>query len=755
MKMQDYSQILWYTRPGEAWTDALPLGNGRLGAMVFGGVSRERFALNDDMLWSGTAAPFPVKDSRDAVRHARELVLQRKFTEAESYITDNIPDGDSASYQPAGDLLLDFPGLPEAANYRRDLDLGNAVATTVFTTGNGVTHTRQAFCSFPDQVLVIRLAADRPGEITFRAGLTSEMRGGIAEENGELVFSGNAPWYNRRETLHWTSPEGKPGTPLEIRLSCRTSGGSTVCKDGFIHVNQADSAVLYLTIATGERIRQGFTHAGIPDYDEAARRHTGDYQALAKRCFITVPCTEEDTRPTDERLNGKPTASAVALLFHYGRYLMIAGSRPGSLAMNLQGIWNDRLFAPWGSNFTNNINLEMNYWPAGPANLAECAEPLLSLVRKIAANGYGVARKKYGLPGWCSHHNADGWGFAAMPRGKPEWAFWPLGGAWLCCELFRLYHFTQDKKLLADLWPLLKDCAVFQKAWLMELNGQLVTCPSTSPENEFRDPVTGEAVAVTTASVMDMSLIRDLFTCTARTAEILQIEDAFAAELPELCKRFPQPRIGEHGEILEFGEAFEEVEVKHRHLSHLYGGYPATEFNPETPELWQAMRTTMERRGLLSTGWAMAWRMAIWARLGDAGNVSEILHFMLTKVPHDYKIAENGVQKGGVYANCFDAHPPFQIDGNFGAVAAIAECLLQSHLRSRGRVVLTLLPALLPEWPEGKVCGLRAQGGLTVDMQWQNGKLSQAGITADFDTEVVINGSIIKLQAGIPQTING
>ncbi len=753
--MQDFSKILWYDRPGDAWTDALPLGNGRLGAMMFGGIARERFALNDDMLWSGTPTPFPVKDTREAVRHARELVLQKKFTEAEEYITKNITDGDSASYQPAGDLLLEFPGLTETVKYRRDLDLDSAIAAAVFTAKDGVTYTRKAFASCPDQVLVIRLDADQPGKITFGAKLVSEMQGTVTAQDEELVFSGNAPWYNRRDKIRWTGPEGQPGTALQIRLSVRTVGGTAVCKGNELFVEQADSAVLYLTIASGERTAKPACHAALPDYEEALQRHLDDYKSLADRCFITVPQTADDARPTDERLNGKPTASTVALLFHYGRYLMIAGSRPGTLAMNLQGIWNDRLFAPWGCNFTNNINLEMNYWPAGPANLAECAEPLLAMVKKIAVNGYEVAQKKYGLPGWCSHHNADGWGFAAMPLGSPSWAFWPMGGAWLCCELFRVYHFTQDKAWLAEVWPLMKDCAVFQQAWLFEQDGKLMTCPSTSPENMFKDPATGEPVSCNAASVMDISLIRDLFESTVQTAQILQKEDAFTTELQDLLRRLPEPPVGKYGEILEFRDPYEEVEIRHRHLSHLYGGYPATEINPEKPELWQAMRTTMERRGLLSTGWAMAWRMAIWARLGNARNVSEILHFMLTKVPHDYKIAENGVQKGGVYTNCFDAHPPFQIDGNFGAVAAIAECLLQSHLRSNGRVMLELFPAPLPEWPDGKVCGLRAQGALTVDLQWQAGKLSQAVITADRDTEVVIRGNIVKLTAGVPCTVNG
>ena len=754
--MQDFSQLLWYDRPAEAWTDALPLGNGRLGAMVFGGIGHERIALNEDTLWSKNPEPFPVKDSKKEVAHARELIRQRKFSEADQYIAANIPDGNSASYLPAGDLLLDFPGLEDIAAYRRELDLKRALASTVFTGKDGVTYTREAFISYPDQVLVIRLSADQPGKITFRAQLTSQLQGSCTAENGELVFAGHAPWYDRREKILWTSPEGLPGVALEMRLSARVTNGHCTCSGSGLSVENADSAVLYLTADTDfDNPITPRDHRALPEDAVLQSRHEADYRALAARCTLSIPQNELDERPSWQRLNGNPTGGTVALLFHYGRYLMIAGSRPGTLAMNLQGIWNDRLLPPWGCNYTTNINTEMNDWPAGPANLAECAEPLLTMVKKTAASGYQTARIKYGLPGWCSHHNGDGWGFSGMATGQTSWAFWPMGGAWLCCELFRVWQFSQDKEFLKELWPLLKDCAVFQKAWLTEQEGQWLTSPATSPENQFFDPATGDVAACCAGSMMDISIIKDLFTCTVETARILQQEDDFTASLPELCRRMPEHKIGQYGELLEFGEQFKEVEVRHRHLSHLYGFYPASEITQDDPELWEALRVTLARRGLFSTGWAMAWRMALQARLKNQYNVSEILRFMLSRVPHDYKVGWHDAQKGGTYANFFDAHPPFQIDGNFGAVAAIAECLVQSHRTRDGRILLELLPAPLPEWPEGKACGLRARGGITVDLTWQESRLRQATLLPDRDMEIVYANQILQLTAGVPVTING
>ena len=752
MHFDPASALLHYTDPAEYWEAALPLGNGRLGAMVHGGIEREILSLNEDTLWSG----LPDRRFNPAVKEnlekARDLLRARRFAEADRFISENMLDHDCQSYLPAGELLLEFDLPGTVQNYRRQLELDKAVATSFFDC-NGVEHRREFFISYPCNLLVGRISGSAAGSVSFRAEFTSQLRGNSSASGDTLIFDGECPVHDRRDKIVWRDEAGRTGIKYQMRLQVAVENGNVTAQDGRLVVRNADAVTLYLSIRSdfidyatcpgsngvtpGERCLLDFANAA--SYDKLYSEHLRDWQKIFCRSYLDFYPVDEDFLPTDKRLelaseSGDVSPNMAALLYHYGRYLLLASSRGDCQAANLQGIWNDKLMPPWGCNYTTNINLEMNYWPCGCANLSECAEPLWNLIRDYARQGELAARELYGLPGWCLHHNGDIWRFASIGTGKARWAFWPLGGAWLVHHIFDHYLFTQDKDFLREFYPIMVGSAEFLLAFLVEHNGKLVTMPSTSPENTFTDPATGEEAAVGIGSAMDMTLIAENFRNVLAAADILGIDEPLAGKISAALAKLRPLAVGSRGELLEYGEEFAEPEPLHRHVSHLYGVYPGWDFTPDKQvELYRAAKQSLELRGDISTGWAMGWRAALWARFRDGNRVCGVIRNLLQPV-------EPGTwsHRGGLYKNLFDAHPPFQIDGNFGVAAAIAEMILQSHRRdAEGNILLDILPALPDNWRVGKAVGLCAHGGLSVDIKWSPERV-KVGVCAAVDTVFVL-----------------
>lgn len=739
------SRRLWYKNPAANWNEALPVGNGRLGAMVFGGVGMERYQLNEDSVWYGGPRNRNNPDARANLPRIRELILAGRLREAQNLASMALPGMPETQrhYAPLGDLELYFTGVDgEPAEYVRELDLDDGVAR-VSCLQNGIRYTREIFSSYPDQVLVIHLSANAPGSLSFKARLNRNRRKYVdrLEQWGQdgLVMSGSCG--------------GEGGSMYSAVLKAVVHGGSCSTIGEHLVVDRADRVILLLAGGTTFRwaepeavCKEQIGEAARHGYDELYARHAADYRSLFERVELRLAATEGSKQelPTDERLKlireGADDPELIALYFQFGRYLLISSSRPGTLPANLQGIWNDNFLPPWDSKYTININTQMNYWLAENCNLSECHLPLFDLIERMRISGRVTAQTMYGCRGFTAHHNTDIWADTAPQDIYMPASFWPMGAAWLCLHLWEHYAYGGDKAFLERAYPVMKEAAQFLLDYLMEDSaGRLITCPSVSPENTYILPG-GESGVLCAGASMDFQIIHALFRACVESSSILSTDEDFRLELSSALDRLPSPAIGKHGQILEWMEDYEEKEPGHRHISHLFGLYPGEQFTLEhTPELAAAARVTLERRlasGGGHTGWSRAWIINFWARLQDGGKVRENVLALLSH---------------STLPNLFDNHPPFQIDGNFGGAAGIAEALLQSH-----GGILRLLPALPEEWSSGEVRGLRARGGYTVDMQWADGKLKHAVVTASVDGILQVAGEgvvTLEVKAGRRYTL--